>query len=65
METVHDSHGVLVRMNSSGEVFVSNKLGVEVRVSPNYTHIIVTASGNNVTPWSVNGLPGIKVEPRE
>lgn len=62
MKIVFESSTIVVYVNSSEEVIVELKQNhISVRVTPNVEHISVTSQNGIMTPWSVNGLPAIKV----
>lgn len=60
MKILFEENGIVVRENGSGEIFITspNKM-VTVRVSPNHDNITVTAAGNKISPYKVNGLAAI------
>lgn len=62
MKTIFEGNGTIVQENGSGEIFVTsqNKM-VTVRVNPSYDSISITAAGNNISPWAINGLPAVVV----
>lgn len=69
MKTVYENANILVRVNSSDEVFITNKGYVntsdsktEIRVSAYASdELRITAHGHNFYPTSFNGLGGFKV----
>lgn len=66
MKTVFENDKTIVRVNDSGEVFVSNKpvkdSNVEIRLGINKNHIELTAYGCTYIPTSFSGLSGFIIE---
>ncbi len=65
METIWSNDKVMVQVNSSGEVFVTElQRGNYVRISDSQGCLIITAQSSLMIPTAVNGLSAFRVEKR-
>jgi len=63
MKTVHENEQLKVEDNGSGELFVTNKRnGVRIRITPGEYGLTLICAFDRWIPWSVNGLPAMRVE---
>jgi hypothetical protein len=62
MSQVYENSNFLVFDNGSGELIVRMKDNdVAMRVTAQNNKIEVTAAGNRISPFSVNGLPSFRI----
>ena len=51
-----------VRDYGGGDLHIQdNTTGVKIRISHSGSSIAITSSGNQLIPWSINGLPAFLV----
>lgn len=64
-EVDFETDGLEVYHNSSGEVFVKNKISnVTMRIGDYSAELHITASYCEIEPFSFNGLSGFKIKSR-
>lgn len=52
---------LIVTTNGSGEVFVRNQTGKQIRVSDERDSVIITAQSHRLSPTAKNGLDAFRV----
>lgn len=65
MRKVGESDGFTITTHDSGDIFVTSITGVSLRIAHKGRGVIITSSGNEFSPDSVNGLPAIRVITRD